>query len=171
VPVAAQPAWGPGWFARFRDLPTFAMNVTVIGINLGDAYRLTGNYPAAAASLEQALDLCRALGDRPGEAGALYTPGAAQELTGDFLAAAANLRQALRLSRALGDRLGEANSSPASAPCNGRQASTPRRGQASNGPWSSTVLLAPRTGRPKLILLGAIACRPGRWPRRRVPVG
>ena len=78
-------------------------------INLGGAYRLTGNYLAAADSLNQALDLCRTLGDGPGEADALYTLGSVQDLTGDYLAAAANLQQALRLSRALGDRLGEAN--------------------------------------------------------------
>jgi tetratricopeptide (TPR) repeat protein len=78
-------------------------------INLGDAQRLTGNYPAAAASLEQALQLCRALGDRLGEADALNKLGTVQDLSSNYPAAATSHQQALRLFRALGDRLGEAN--------------------------------------------------------------
>ena len=60
---------------------------------------LTGDYLAAAANLQQALRLSRALGDRLGEANALSRLGSVQRLTGDILAATASLDQALRAVR------------------------------------------------------------------------
>ena len=66
---------------------------------LGAAHRLTGEYVAAAASLEQALRLSRALGDRLGEANALNELGTVQRLTGDILAATASHRKAHELYR------------------------------------------------------------------------
>ena len=53
--------------------------------------QLTGDYPAAAASLTQALQLFRDLGDRRGQAWALNHLGVVQQLTGDYPAATASL--------------------------------------------------------------------------------
>jgi len=77
--------------------------------DLGDVRWITGDYPAAAQVLEQALGLYRDLGDRLGQANALTNLGVARSLTGDYPAAAQVLEQALRLYRDLGDRLGQAN--------------------------------------------------------------
>ncbi len=76
--------------------------------DLGDARRLTGDYPGAARDLEQALTLYRDLGDRLGEANALTWLGDLRRLTGDYLAAVRDLEQALALYRDIGDRLGQA---------------------------------------------------------------
>ena len=71
--------------------------------------RLTGDYPAAAQALEQALGIYRDLGDRLGQANALNYLGAVRRMTGDYPAAAQALEQALGIYRDLGDRLGQAN--------------------------------------------------------------
>ena len=70
--------------------------------------RALGDYPAAAASVAQSLDMCRSLGNRLGEVGCLNNLGLLQCTTGDFPAAQATLVQALGLSRALGHPQGEA---------------------------------------------------------------
>ena len=75
---------------------------------LGEVQQRTGDYPAAAASLAQALQLSRDLGDRHGQAWALNQLGVVQWLTGDYPAAAASLARALQLFRDLGDRSGQA---------------------------------------------------------------
>ena len=67
-------------------------------------YSLTGNYPAAAASHQQALELFRDARHRHGQAAALTALGTVQRLTGDYPAAVATLRQAMVLSRDLDDR-------------------------------------------------------------------
>jgi tetratricopeptide (TPR) repeat protein/transcriptional regulator with XRE-family HTH domain len=77
--------------------------------DLGEVRRLTGEYPAAAQVLEQALGIYRDLGDRLGQAGALNDLGAVRRLTGDYPAAAQVLEQALDIYRDLGDRLGQAH--------------------------------------------------------------
>ena len=77
--------------------------------DLGDVRRLTGDYPAAAQALEQALGIYRDLGDRLGQANALSDLGIVQVATGDYPAAAQALEQALGIYRDLGDRLGQAN--------------------------------------------------------------
>ena len=69
---------------------------------------LTGDYPAATASLTRALELFRDLGDRRGQAWALHDLGVVQRRTGDYPAATASLTQALQLFRDLGDRHGQA---------------------------------------------------------------
>jgi tetratricopeptide (TPR) repeat protein len=76
--------------------------------DLGVMQRLTGNYPAAAASLRQALDLYRAHGDKRGEARALNDVGILQQSTGDYPAALASQIQAQAMCRDLGDHHGEA---------------------------------------------------------------
>ena len=68
----------------------------------------TGDYPAATASLTQALQLFRDLGDRRGQAWTLDGLGVVQQLTGDYPAAVASLTRALELFRDLGDRHGQA---------------------------------------------------------------
>ena len=68
----------------------------------------TGDHPAAAASLTQALELYRGLGDRLGQASALGNLGRVQFDTGEYPAAAASHQQALELYRDLGHRAGQA---------------------------------------------------------------
>ena len=63
---------------------------------------LTGEYPAAVASLARAAALYRNLGDQAGQAHALYSLGYLHALTGDYPAAAATHEQALALARGLG---------------------------------------------------------------------
>jgi tetratricopeptide (TPR) repeat protein/transcriptional regulator with XRE-family HTH domain len=77
--------------------------------DLGDARRLTSNYPAAAQAQEQALGIYRELGDRLGQANALHDLGYARLLTGDYPAAIEAQEQALGIYHDLGDRLGQAN--------------------------------------------------------------
>jgi tetratricopeptide (TPR) repeat protein/transcriptional regulator with XRE-family HTH domain len=76
--------------------------------DLGEVRRLTGDSPAAAQDLEQALAIYRDLGDRLGQANALSDLGEVQRQTGDYLPAVQALEQALAIYRDLGDRLGQA---------------------------------------------------------------
>jgi len=76
--------------------------------SLGEVRRLTGDYPAAAQVLEQALGIYRDLGHRLGQANALLYLGIVRRLTGDYPAAAQDLEQALGIYRELGHRGGEA---------------------------------------------------------------
>ena len=78
-------------------------------INLGDVRRLTGDYPAAASALEQALSIYRDLGNPLGQANALTNLGAVLSRGGDYPAAASALEQALSIYRDLGNPLGQAN--------------------------------------------------------------
>ena len=75
---------------------------------LGSVQELTGDYPAATASLTRALELFADLGDRRGQACALNHLGVVQQLTGDYPAATASLTRALELFADLGDRRGQA---------------------------------------------------------------
>jgi tetratricopeptide (TPR) repeat protein/transcriptional regulator with XRE-family HTH domain len=77
--------------------------------DLGDVRRLTGDYPAAAQTLERALAIYRDVGDRLGQANALGDLGAARRMTGNHPAAARALEQALAIYHDLGNRLGQAN--------------------------------------------------------------
>jgi DNA-binding SARP family transcriptional activator/tetratricopeptide (TPR) repeat protein len=78
-------------------------------LNLGEARRLTGDYPAATSVLEQARDIYRGRADRLGEANALLHLGDVRRLTDDYPGATSMLEQALAMIRGSGDRLGEAN--------------------------------------------------------------
>jgi tetratricopeptide (TPR) repeat protein/transcriptional regulator with XRE-family HTH domain len=76
--------------------------------DLGVVRRLTGEYPAAAQVLEQALGIYRDLGDRLGQANALSDLGVVRWVTSDYPAAARAQEQALDIYRDLCDRLGQA---------------------------------------------------------------
>ena len=76
--------------------------------DLGDMRRLTGDYPAAAQALEQALDIYRDLGNRLGQANVLRELGIVRRLTGDYPAAAQAHEQALDIYHDIGNRNGEA---------------------------------------------------------------
>jgi len=78
--------------------------------DLGDVRWLTGDYPAAAQALEQALGIYRDLGDLHGQANALNYLGIVRCLTGDYPAAAQSQEQALGIYRDIGDWRGQANS-------------------------------------------------------------
>ena len=75
---------------------------------LGVLAWLTGDHPAALASLARALTLYRDIGDLPGQANILNQLGEVQKLSGDYPAATASHQQALALARGSGDRLAEA---------------------------------------------------------------
>ena len=75
---------------------------------LGLLQQLTGDYPAATASLAEAIELFGDLGDLPGQAYARNHLGLVQADTADYPAAAASHRQALALARDAGDQLAEA---------------------------------------------------------------
>ena len=75
---------------------------------LGLLQRVTGDYPAAAASLTRALELYRDLGDRLGQASALDNLGRVQFETSEYPAATASHQEALALYRDLGHRAGQA---------------------------------------------------------------
>jgi tetratricopeptide (TPR) repeat protein len=77
--------------------------------NLGDARRLTGDYPHAAQDLEQALSIYLDLGERRGQANTLHGLGDVRHLTDDYAGAAQDLQQALGIYRDIGDRFGQAN--------------------------------------------------------------
>lgn len=76
-------------------------------IDLGTVQRLTGDYPAATSSQQQALELFRDLGDRYGQILALIGLGTVQRLRSDYPAAATSQQRALELSRDLGVRDGQ----------------------------------------------------------------
>ena len=77
--------------------------------NLGNTYRLTGDYPAAVLAFDEALAIYHDLDDRLGQASALHGVGLNALRTGDFLTASHAHEQELDLYRDLGDRLGQAN--------------------------------------------------------------
>jgi LuxR family transcriptional regulator, maltose regulon positive regulatory protein len=76
--------------------------------DLGSVRRRTGDSPAAARDLEEALGIYRDLGDRLGQANALSYLGAVRNMTGDYPTAALALAEALDIYRDIGDRGGEA---------------------------------------------------------------
>jgi tetratricopeptide (TPR) repeat protein len=62
---------------------------------------VTGDYPAAAQALEQALGIYHDLGDRGGEVTALNETGTLHRVSGDLARAEGRHRQALELARAI----------------------------------------------------------------------
>src|SRR5262249_56433696 len=74
----------------------------------GLAQQLPGDYPAAAASHQQALELNRALGDRVGQTETLNSLGELSSRTADGRQARDHHAQALAIARDLGTPLEEA---------------------------------------------------------------
>ncbi len=87
------------------DLLGEADTLTELGVLQGE----TGDYPAAAATLTQAVALYGDAGDVPGQAHALNQLGYLRVLTGDYPAATASTQQALALARSASDRFVEAD--------------------------------------------------------------
>jgi tetratricopeptide (TPR) repeat protein/transcriptional regulator with XRE-family HTH domain len=77
-------------------------------MQLGVLADVTGDLASAAASLAQAADLYRGIGDGAGQVDALYFLGAVQLEAGDYRASAAGCQQALTLAGRLGDQAGQA---------------------------------------------------------------
>jgi tetratricopeptide (TPR) repeat protein/transcriptional regulator with XRE-family HTH domain len=77
--------------------------------HLGLLQQLTGDYPAATASLAQAVELYSEARDRIGQARALTQLGFLRSLGGDYPAATASFRRALALARGSGNRPGQAD--------------------------------------------------------------
>jgi len=75
---------------------------------LGILAWLTGDLPAAAASLTRAAALYGAVGDQPGQAYALDQLGVVRQWEGEYAASAACRQQALALARTSGDPLAQA---------------------------------------------------------------
>jgi tetratricopeptide (TPR) repeat protein/transcriptional regulator with XRE-family HTH domain len=92
--AARQAGDGPGQALALRQLGILAWQ--------------RGDFPAATASLTQAVDLYQQAGDRPGQAYALDHLGVAQQMAGDYAAALTSREQALALARDSGDALAEA---------------------------------------------------------------
>jgi tetratricopeptide (TPR) repeat protein len=69
----------------------------------------TGEYPAAAQALEQALDIYRDLGDRGGEAEALNKRGTLHRISGDLAQAGGCHQRALEVARAIASSWDEAH--------------------------------------------------------------
>jgi tetratricopeptide (TPR) repeat protein/transcriptional regulator with XRE-family HTH domain len=76
--------------------------------NMGQIQILLADYPAAAASLADALRLCHEASDRHGEARALTELSVLHRVTRDFPTAIRAATRALALCRDIGDRPGEA---------------------------------------------------------------
>jgi DNA-binding SARP family transcriptional activator/tetratricopeptide (TPR) repeat protein len=83
----------------------------VIALTSGIAALLSHDGPWAGAIIRHvtALRAARHLGDRSGQASALYSLADVRRLTGDIPGAARDLEEALDIHRDLGDRLGQAN--------------------------------------------------------------
>jgi len=77
--------------------------------DLGTMQQVTGEYPAAVATLERAIELHRGFDDPVGEANALNRLGVVQYLMTEYPAAGSSLSRALELYRGTEDRRGEAN--------------------------------------------------------------
>jgi tetratricopeptide (TPR) repeat protein/transcriptional regulator with XRE-family HTH domain len=72
--------------------------------DLGQLHQAVSDYPAAAASLAQAVAMFGDIGDVSGQAYALNDLGFVQVLTGDYRAAEASHQQALAIARLAGAR-------------------------------------------------------------------
>lgn len=77
--------------------------------NLGIVQRLKGDYVAAAATLDKALEAYRRVDDQHGQAKALVALGIVQRLTVSYPMATTTLRQALELHGRAADLLGQAD--------------------------------------------------------------
>jgi tetratricopeptide (TPR) repeat protein len=79
--------------------------------------RATGDYPAAAQALEQALGIYSDIGDRGGEATALNARGTVHRTSGDPAQAEGCHQQALELARAIASSWNEAHALAGAGRC------------------------------------------------------
>jgi tetratricopeptide (TPR) repeat protein/transcriptional regulator with XRE-family HTH domain len=82
--------------------------VVALTAGLAGLLRNDGPWDQAVILHATALQAARHLGDRLGQAGALYDLGGVRAMTGDYPAASRDLQEALGISRDLGDRHGQA---------------------------------------------------------------
>ncbi len=75
---------------------------------LAEVKQMEGDYPASFATVDEALDLWRTIGDEHGLATALRARGRTFMFTGDLQRAGDDFGEALAVYRRLGDRRGEA---------------------------------------------------------------
>lgn len=90
-----------------RDLGDRAGQACAL-LNLGQMRQLTGDYPAAAELLTEAIAVFGDVGDRAGQAAALDILGLLRLQTSDYTAATETLADALAIFTDLGDRPGQA---------------------------------------------------------------
>jgi tetratricopeptide (TPR) repeat protein/transcriptional regulator with XRE-family HTH domain len=83
--------------------------VVALTAGLAELLRRDGPWDEAGVRHQAAIDAARRLGDRLGEANALYDLGDVLLAAADFLGSTRVIDQALAIYRALGERLGEAN--------------------------------------------------------------
>jgi tetratricopeptide (TPR) repeat protein/transcriptional regulator with XRE-family HTH domain len=119
VPVLAGPEQALGW-ARAERASLLACldhtagtgqhaRVIALTASLAGLLRRDGPWADAITRHTAAVQAARQLGDRLGQANALYDLGAVRQMTGDASAAAQDLEQALDIYRDMGDRRGQAN--------------------------------------------------------------
>jgi class 3 adenylate cyclase/tetratricopeptide (TPR) repeat protein len=108
--------------AEYRDLPTAHADLDEILddapetsrvraralTQLAEVEQMEANYPASFATVDEALQLWRELGDEHGLATALRARGRTSMFSGDMVRAEADCDEALLVYRQIGDRRGEA---------------------------------------------------------------
>ncbi len=88
--------------ARYQEALQHDPNYVVVHQRLGSLYASTGDFTKALENGQRALDLCRALGNREGEADALLSLGEIYRLKGDLSRAWETGQEASRLAQSLG---------------------------------------------------------------------
>ncbi len=102
-------AEGRGWFSALLAAAPRGQDATVRARALRGAGRLAhaqGDYSAARALRQEALEIWKELGDREGIVLSLSALGTIAQVEGDYSAAQALFKEALAIRRELGDRLG-----------------------------------------------------------------
>ena len=117
-------------------------------VALGVLQAETGDHPAAAATLAQAVALYGDVGDLPGQAHALNQLGYLQVLTGDYPAAAASTQRSLVLARSAGDRSWRPTPSSTWAGTAADRGLPGRGRQPAAGPGTRPRTRRPRKARP-----------------------
>jgi tetratricopeptide (TPR) repeat protein len=152
----------------------------------GQRLRRPGPLGRGHRLLRESLEICRALGDRHGEAQTLTNLGNVYRLQGRWEEAIANYEKALEIFRALGDRHGEGRRSTTWATSTPTRAAGKRPSQTTRKHWKSSAPWATATARLRRLATWATSTptraagkrpsqttrkpgnlpRPGRPPRR-----
>ena len=75
--------------------------------NIGNIYRVRGDYDTALRYFEQSLVICREIGNKEGEGATLNNLSQIYDVRGDYATALTYLEQSLAIQRKIGDRDGE----------------------------------------------------------------